>query len=154
MFVWMHKIKKITELCRELVEAEGLMFIDIVIRGKQSSKVIEVFMDSEEALPIETCAAVSRKILDALQVNGIDTKAYRLDVSSPGASRALKYPGQFPKHTGRQFDLKLRRGDKKEKIKAELVRVEGETLIFKRGKEEIPLLFKEIEKAKVLVSFS
>ena len=79
---------------------------------------------------------------------------YRLDVSSPGTDKPLKFLSQFPKHINRKFEVSYTSNDETKKLSGKLIKVEGDTLVFLSNQNEISINFNNIKKAKVIVSFS
>ncbi|MEW6511503.1 MAG: ribosome maturation factor RimP [Bacteroidota bacterium] len=82
--------------------------IDLVVRGHKGKTVVEVFIDAEQGVTSDLCAEVSRGVAEAIDAGGWIQGSYRLDVSSPGIDRPLRYPWQFRKHVGRTLSVKLR----------------------------------------------
>lgn len=136
-----------------IVEKLGFFFIDLVIRGDKRQQIFEVFIDSKEGVTTDDCADVSRAIDEFFDQHEEDFYDYRLDVSSPGVDRPLKYIQQFHKHIGRNFNVSYETDGGKKKQKGELLKIEGNDLLFKFGKEEILLPFEKIIEAKVQISF-
>lgn len=146
--------KKILQICDEVTRENGVMLIDVVFRGQGNSRVIEVFIDDEKNLNVEKCADVSRKIVSVLNKEEDLDFNFRLDVSSPGVDRPLKFLQQYPKHIGRQFEVHfIDENDVDKNFLGKLKEVDGEDLIFVTGKNEIKLNFNKITKAKVKISF-
>ena len=146
--------KKILQICEEVTQENGVMLIDVVFRGQGNSRVIEVFIDDEKNLNVEKCADVSRKIVSVLNEEEDLDFNFRLDVSSPGVDRPLKFLQQYPKHIGRQFEVhSIDENDVEKNFLGKLKEVDGEDLIFVVGKNEIKLSFGKITKAKVKISF-
>ena len=81
-------------------------------------------------------------------------QAYRLDVSTPGVDRPLKFLKQFPKHINRNFEVTYKAGDEARTITGKLLSVEREELTFLSDKKEVLIEFKNITTAKVIISFS
>lgn len=145
--------KNITQIVSEIVEKKGFFLIDLIIRGTSSKKVIEVFIDGAGDISAEDCADVSREIdaeLETLPDVGSD---YRLDVSSPGVDKPLKFLKQFPKHVNRKFDVSYMSGDETKTLTGKLLRVDGEDLVFSLNNNEVKINFNNIKKAKVIISF-
>lgn len=131
------------------------MLIDIAFRGDRKNRILEVYIDGEENVSIDQCAEISREIFDTIdQDPGIKTD-YRLDVSSPGVNRPLKYLRQFPKHIDRSFEIKYETdsGEVK-KTKGKLRRIENDDLVFEVNGKELLINYNKIKEAKVLISFS
>ena len=144
--------ENIREIVQQVVEEDNLLLIDFIVRGTESSRVIEVFIDGEKNISADECALVSREIsrkIDELNL----LKSYRLDVSSPGVERALIYLKQFPKHLNRMFEVEFKSSGSSSRIKGRLISVEDEVLTFQTD-TEIKIKHTDIIKAKVLVSFN
>ena len=90
---------------QECVERNGAHLIDISVRGDGGRPVIEVYIDNEAGVTTRLCADVSRSLIEAIDTSGTVRGAYRLEVSSPGIDRPLKYAWQFKKHLGRKVDM-------------------------------------------------
>lgn len=136
-----------------IIENLGFLFIDLVIRGDKRQQIFEVFIDNEKGVTTDDCAEVSRAIHEFFDQHEEDFYDYRLDVSSPGVDRPLKYIQQYHKHIGRDFKVSYETDSGKKKQKGKLLNIEGNNLLFKFGKEEIILPFEKIIEAKVQISF-
>jgi len=147
-------VKKISEIAENSAPGFGLFLIDINLRGNDRNRIIEIFADGEKNVSAENLADLSRVINDQIEVNNIIKGSYRLDVSTPGVEKPLKFLKQFPKHINRKFDLQYNSGEEKLQIKAKLESVEAENLTFTTEKTLIKINFKDILSAKVLISFS
>jgi len=145
--------KNIENITEEILEKSEFFLIDIVIRGNENDRVIELFIDGEENITAKDCSEISREIMEVLDENKIIPSAYRLDISSPGIDRPLRYLKQYPKHLNRKFDLTFKLAGEKKQITGVLKKIEEDELTF-LSNQEVTVRFKDIIKAKVLVSFS
>lgn len=145
-----HQIRRIFE---ETSAKLGYLPIDINVRGSEKIPVIEIFIDSKSGITSDDCALFSREIDSILQVQNVIEGDYRLDVSSPGVSRSLKYIEQYPKHINRNFDIWFVDGEEEKKFAGKLFKIEGNCLYFQAGKNEIMVNFEKIKKALVKISF-
>lgn len=145
--------KEILQLTEQALEKSGFLLVDIVVRGTVNNPVIEVFIDNEAGVTTEDCAAISRKMHEMIEETDIGKTKYRLDVSSPGVERPLKFIQQYPKNIGREFDLEYETEGKTVKTKAKLKAVRDNELEFSNEKELIVLDIKRIIKAKAIISF-
>lgn len=143
----------IYENIAELVTGEGFLLVDMVIRGDSKKQVVEIFVDNEVGVSSEDCARLSRVIDEFVYENEVFSKNYRLDVSSPGVSRPLKYLLQYNKHIGRKLELEYLNGDDVKKFEGTLKDVKEELLLFAGKNEELSIEFKNIKSAKVIISF-
>jgi ribosome maturation factor RimP len=60
----------------------------------------------EQFVTVEDCEKVTRQLLFALEVDGIDYK--RLEVSSPGIDRPLRHEKDFERFVGQEVDITLK----------------------------------------------
>lgn len=153
-FVTMDTIKeKILKIIQNSISDTDFLLIDTNIRGDQRKRIIEVFVDSSKNVSADDLAELSSKINDILSETE-DIGNYRLDVSTPGVDRPLKFIEQYPKNVNRNFELEYQFGDEVKKVKARLVSVNGNELTFNDGRNEFLINYNQIIKAKVLISFS
>ena len=145
--------QNILDLAQKISEKNNLILLEILFRGTEKDRVIEIFVDGEDNLSADDCARINREINQAIEQNNLLNSAYRLDVSSPGVDRPLKYLKQYKKHINRKFAVSYKSGENKKNITGKLVKIEGDDLYFYSGKELV-IKFENIIKAKVLVSFS
>lgn len=147
--------REIKEITEEVVSESGYYLIDFSLRGHGKNQVIEVYIDGKHYINADDCSKVSRNINSRLEQVINPDDFYRLDVSSPGTDRPLKFIGQFPKHLDKKFELSYRLNDETKKITALLTGVDDKELKFlTNDKKEIVIKFEDIIKAKVLLSFS
>lgn len=145
--------ENIVHIAEKITSDEGLLLIDVIIRGNERNRVIEVFIDGENDISTDDCAGVSQKMNDIVEEENIISSPYRLDVSSPGTDRPLLYLKQYSKHIDRDFEVTYKLEEKKKKLKGKLKRIDGEQLTFATDRELV-INFNDITKAKVLISFS
>jgi len=146
--------ENIVRISNEIAEKLNFFVIDITFRGDNRKKIIEVFVDAEKNIDADNLAEISREINSFIEEQDIIQQAYRLDVSTPGVDRPLKFLKQFPKHINRNFEVIYKAGDETRTITGKLLSVEREDLIFLSDKKEVLIEFKNITTAKVIISFS
>ncbi len=147
------KNKHIKEIFRPVIENQHFMLIDLIIRGNTQNRIIEVFIDGDNPITTDDCAVVSKKLNSVIENQNLFNGKYRLDVSSPGIDKPLKFLRQYKKHLNRNFEVKYELNSEKKKLEGKLINIENETLIFLSKNDEIRLNFDQIIKAKVLISF-
>ena len=146
--------ENIVRISNEIAEKLNFFVIDITFRGDNRKKIIEVFVDAEKNIDADNLAEISREINSIIEDQDIIQQAYRLDVSTPGVDRPLKFLKQFPKHINRNFEVTYKTGDETKTITGKLLSVEREELTFLSDKKEVLIEFKNITTAKVIISFS
>ncbi len=146
--------ENIVRISNEIAEKLNFFVIDINFRGDNRKKIIEVFVDAEKNIDADNLAEISREINSIIEEQNLIQQAYRLDVSTPGVDRPLKFLKQFPKHINRNFEVTYKTGNETKTITGKLLSVEREELTFVSDKKEILIEFKNITTAKVIISFS
>lgn len=145
--------QNILNAAQKILEKNNLFLLEILFRGTERNRVIEIFIDGEDNLSADDCARISREINLVFEEKELLDSAYRLDVSTPGVDRPLKYLEQYKKHINRKFEVRFNSGENKKSITGKLVKIEDDNLHFYSGREQV-IKFEDIIKAKVLVSFS
>lgn len=142
--------EEIRSLVTSILQNQGLFFIDIVLRGQRNNQVLEIFVDSEESVTAETCAAISREISRVLDRSDIVQGKYTLVVSSPGIDSPLKLPLQYKKNVGRKLKVVFHDGTNNKTIQGTLIDC-TDTKIFLDGENNISytLPYHTIKEAKV-----
>ncbi len=138
----------------KILEQEGYLLIDFIIRGTSQNAVIEIFIDGADFVKTEDCERVSRQIKNFIEEKELYKNKYRLEVSSPGLDRPLKFLIQYKKNIGRSFNLSYKNAEGNTiNTEAVLKEVNESILVFNTDKEEIKIEFNNINSAKVQISF-
>lgn len=99
---------RILELAEPIVEQEGMFLVDVEVK---TAKIMEIWVlvDSEEGgVNLDTCSKISKELGFLLEEEDLISKAYRLNVSSPGLSRPLSDQRQYSKNEGRNVKVKYK----------------------------------------------
>ena len=116
-------------------------------------------MDGDAGITLATCRDMSRYLEGLLDEGGQMGEDYTLEVSSPGATRPLRFFRQYAKHVGRTLEMTLLNGDKingvlkaiqaGELVLDEIIKVKGR----KKEIQERVIQFSEIQESNVKLSF-
>ena len=102
---------KITELvesmARPIVEEAGCELWDVEYVREAGTWYLRVYIDKAEGVDILDCENVSRVLSDRLDEADPIEGSYTLEVSSAGAERPLKRPGDFARFMGSPVAVKL-----------------------------------------------
>ncbi len=137
-------------------EWQTYFLVDITVSG---GKKVEVFMDGDTGITLVACRDMSRYLESLLDEGGQLGEDYTLEVSSPGATRPLRFIRQYAKHVGRTLEVKLSNGDK---ISGALKGVNAEDIMLTetvkvKGKKkeflERIIPFSDIQESNVKLSF-
>jgi len=145
--------QNIVEISKQSAEKLGFLLIDVSFRGDERNRIIEIYIDSETGISTEDCARLSDEINTILDEQNLISSNYRLDVSSPGVDRPLKYLDQYKKHQNRKFEIVYESGEQIRKEVGKLDHIEDDVLYFYINNILTPVNFNQIKSAKVLISF-
>ena len=102
---------KVTELVTRLaapaVAAAGCEIWDVEYVREAGEWFLRLYLDKEGGVDIRDCEAVSRVVSDLLDEADPIEGSYTFEVSSAGAERVLKRPGDFEKFLGSPVLVKL-----------------------------------------------
>lgn len=144
------RAQQIQQMLEPTVEAMGfeLWGIEYLAQGKYS--LLRVYIDAENGISVDDCAAVSEQVSGVLDVEDPITGEYTLEVSSPGLDRLLFKPEQYLAYVGEMVELRLRTAfEGRRKFKGLLKGIEGEDIVVQVDDHEYLLPHSTIEKARV-----
>ena len=149
--------EKVRELVNEkIADKEDLFLVDV--KMLPNNKLI-IHVDGDQGISIQECVDISRHVGFHLEEENTIEQAYNLEVSSPGVGEPLKLKRQYLKNIGRNLEIKLKEGQKKE---GKLIEVTStglliEEIVKQKGKKattaETEISLNEILETTVLVSF-
>jgi ribosome maturation factor RimP len=157
IFMLNETIKVVDSMVQALLAGETGYFL-VEIRVKPTSN-IRVYLDGDNGIPIEKCVQFNRALYKQLEGSGLfPGDDFSLEVSSPGLDEPLKLLRQYKKNIGRQVELLLQDGSKKE---GRLLEVGNDGIIVeetkgKNKKKEVinhTFLFDNIKTTKIQVVF-
>jgi len=146
--------ERLTEMLAPSVEDLGyeLVGIEYVRAGKHST--LRIYIDQEEGILVDDCAAVSRQVSAIMDVEDPITNEYTLEVSSPGMERPLFNAAQYAAFVGEEVKIQLRMPiQNRRRWKGVISNVDGEIVsISVEGKEE-RFALSNIQKANIVPKF-
>ena len=130
----------------------ALWGIEYSAQGRHS--VLRVYIDHENGISVDNCAAVSRQVSAIMDVEDPISQEYTLEVSSPGMDRPLFSLEQFQQYINEWVDIRLRTAfDGRRKFKGVLMAVEGQDVVVRVDNDEYLLPIDMVEKAHVIPTF-
>ena len=99
--------RQIQDLIEPTVTALGCSVwgIEYLSQGRHSK--LRIYIDKEDGVSVDDCAAVSRQVEHLLDVEDIIRQEYTLEVSSPGMDRILFSEHQYQDSIGETVDVRL-----------------------------------------------
>ncbi len=93
----------------EGTRGEGVYLIDLKVKGKASSRKIEILMDADSGIRIHQCAYLSRRIREKLEGDDelleLIGENFDLMVSSPGLGEPIIISRQYTRHLGKLLQI-------------------------------------------------
>ncbi|AEW96850.1 MULTISPECIES: ribosome maturation factor RimP [Streptomycetaceae] len=149
---------RLRELLEPLADAAGLDLEEVAVTPAGRRRLLRVVVDSDTGVELDTVAALSRQISEALDDSDVMGGApYVLEVTSPGTDRPLTEPRHFARNTGRLITARLAddtsltariTGVDDSGVDLEVPGVKGRKPTARR------LAFAEITRAKVEIEFN
>lgn len=140
-----------------LLKSDSHFVVDVVVSLRSNPKKLLVILDGDQGITIDDCAEVSRLLSGRLDETNLIDGAFMLEISTPGLDQPLKTKRQYLKNVGRKVKVKTKSKTVEGKLSAvqeNNIEVLEQTGSGKKKEERaIEILFDEIEKTFVLVSF-
>jgi len=135
-----------------VASVEGLELYDTAVVNEGEETIYRVSVISKtledgkhKGVSLDECVELTHLISPLLDVTPPVSGEYRLEVGSPGIERKLTTLDHFKKSIGENISLVF---GEKEKLKANLHKVEGKSLTFLKDGEELVIGFDDVRKAK------
>lgn len=146
-------------LIQETVTACGVELYDVEFKGKtlrvlihkpSTGKILE-----REGVTVETCAFVSEKLSQRLDIEDLIPGQYLLEVSSPGIERKLRNPKDFQEVIGHNIAVSTKQGAFKGKllsVNENGINIQNITGSCGKPNQEQFIFFNEISYAQIIVT--
>lgn len=147
-------IQKIEKIVNPFINEMNLSLVDIEYLQESGYWYVRIFIENLNGdLTLEDCSKLSSLIDDKIE-ELIEHKFF-LEVSSPGIERPLKKIEDYVRFKGQKIllNLKNKLNDKKQ-IKATILDVKENKILFLIDKKEEEINFDEIVKANILFEFN
>lgn len=149
---------KVTELVARLsgpaVEAAGCELWDVEYVREAGSWYLRLYIDKEGGVDILDCEKISREVSDLLDEADPIEGSYTFEVSSAGAERALKRPGDFARFMGSPVAVKLYRArDGRKEFAGVLAGYEDGNITVTVGDTAITFAKEEVALCRLRIEF-
>ncbi|MET8558454.1 ribosome maturation factor RimP [Streptomyces sp. NPDC004959] len=150
--------ERLRELLEPLVTARDLDLEEITVTPAGRRRVLQIVVDGDSGVSLDTCAELSREISTLLDdTDAMGESEYVLEVTSPGADRPLTAHRHYVRATGRLVRFQLAEGGE---LVARLLKADDAGLDLEvpgvKGRKPTSrrLEFPEISKARVEIEFN
>lgn len=146
----MNAVESIKHLIQPILTNHGVFLVDVISRGEQNSKILEIFIDSANGITVDTCAKISRDVSGVFDRTDVVQGKYHLVVSSPGLDRSLKSVQQYKKNLGKKLRVTFQNQKGKMTIEGMLTNCTEEGIeLYTEKESSLSLPFEVIVEAKV-----
>ena len=151
-------MKKVTEIVAELaapVAAEfGCELWDTEYVREAGQWFLRLYLDKDGGVDILDCENVSRRVSDLLDEADPIEGSYIFEVSSAGAERQLKRPGDFEEFMGSPVLLKTYQNrDGRKEFPGVLKEYDGGAVVLEMGKQELRFEKNEVAMVRLRIVF-
>lgn len=147
-------LDQLVAIAEPVVTGLGYELWGIEYRPQGRGSVLRVFIDAENGIEIDDCAAVSRQLSSVLDVEDPIAGEYNLEVSSPGMDRPLFRLEHYARFAGQQVQVRLRAPfDGRRNFNGLLKGVEGDEVVLQVDDAEYLLPIDSIDKANIVPRF-
>lgn len=149
---------KVTDIVAELaapaVAAAGCELWDVEYVREAGSWFLRLYLDKEGGVDIIDCENVSRVVSDLLDEADPIEGSYTFEVSSAGAERVLKRPGDFERFMGSPVFVKLYKSrDGRKEFSGHLAGYDNGDLTVTVGKQTMTFLKDEVALCRLRIEF-
>jgi ribosome maturation factor RimP len=151
---------EVSDQIRQMAESlltDASHFVVGVSMSKGTPKKLVITVDGDRGISIDNCAELSRELSKKLDETNLIADAFVLEVSTPGLDQPLASKRQYVKNIGRNVRVRTKENTVEGKLtavhddKIQLLQQTGKGK--KKEENTIEILFNNIEKTLVLVSF-
>ncbi len=140
----------IRSMLEPTVEALGFELWGIEYRPAGRHTLLRLYIEGEDGVGVDDCAAVSRHVSGVLDVEDPIGGEYTLEVSSPGVDRLLFRPEQYPHYAGEWIEIRLRAPrEGRRNFKGTLKGIEAGSAVVQVDGDEHLLPLDSVDRARV-----
>ena len=127
-----------------------LKAININISSNNTSKNIQIMIESKLGVTIDHCSKVSKLAQNIITLEKYIKNDYSIEVSSPGINRPLYNMKDFIKYEGERVFIELKRNINNQRRFKGYYEVVDDAIRINHKKEKIIIQFNDIKKANLI----
>lgn len=144
----------VAQLAAPAVEAAGCELWDVEYVREAGVWFLRLYLDKEGGVDIMDCEQVSRAVSDLLDEADPIEGSYTFEVSSAGAERVLKRPGDFQRFMGSPVTVKLYKAQNgRKEFAGHLAGYDNGAVTITVGKNEMTFAPEEVALCRLRVEF-
>ena len=142
------------DLIGPLLESLGYELWGIELLNQGANIKFRIFIEKESGVDVEDCVLVSNHVSDLLDLEGVVSESYTLEVSSPGLDRILFDEAQYRKYVEHLVEVNLLRlFDGQRNFVGLLKGVEEGCVVLQIEEQEYLFPIEEIRKVRLVPVF-
>ena len=124
--------------------------INVRVFGARNQKFIEIMIESDHGVTINTCADVTKIAQSIIKLDSLIESDYSIEVSSPGINRPLLNIRDFIKYQGEKAFIELKRSINNQKRFTGEYKVINKKITFPNQDNTIEITIDDIKKANLI----
>ena len=141
--------EKLMNRLNNLLEND-LEAINVKIFGARNQKFIEIMIESDHGVTIDTCVDVTKTAQNIIKLDSLIDSDYSIEVSSPGINRPLFNIKDFIKYQGEKAFIELKRSVNNQKRFTGEYKVINKKITFPNQDNTIEISIDDIKKANLI----
>ena len=129
---------------------DNIQAINVKVCGARNQKFIEIMIESDHGVTINTCADVTKIAQNIIKLDSLIDSAYSIEVSSPGINRPLFNIKDFIKYQGEKAFIELKRSINNQKRFTGEYKVINKKITFPNQDNTIEISIDDIKKANLI----
>ena len=132
----------------------GFELVRVMLTGdRRPTLQIMAERADRDTMTVEHCAEISRAVSAILDVEDPITRAYRLEVSSPGIDRPLLRPADFERFAGFEVRVEADQAiDGRRRFRGRLLGLRGDDVLLALPEGDLAVPLAVIRKAKLVLT--
>ena len=130
---------------------KGQVLVDVM--ESFESGFVRIVVDSETSLTLGDTAKLTKKLIKSDEFNARYPTGCRVEITTPGVDAPLKKAYQFKKNVNKNIKIRYRNEDQIDSIKCKILSADDDSILVEYDNTDIPILYDQIEHAKILLSF-
>ena len=145
-----HLADRVSGLTEEVIVGTDYFLVDVEVRGHKGTRVVEVYIDSEEEVGRADLALISEEAGFRLAGEDVAAGSYKLEFSSPGLKRPSTMASTYRKNVGRNLRVRLARDDDEAIVVGDLTDADDEEIELELpSAERLQLPYTTITQARI-----
>ncbi len=152
--MWSTSFDKLQSMLDECIDRYGYELVHFELVGRETSRVLRLYIDAPGGINLEDCTFVSQQIGKLLDLEDPIPGRYTLEVSSPGVERPLAKPEHFKQYLGERVEvLTHRKCDERRRFLGKLLSADDTQLVIDVDTNSYTIDFSNVRKANLKPEF-